>query len=138
MINTKLLEFKCFKSEYGNLTPIEQNKDIPFTIERIYYITKVPTDKSRGYHSHKNLEQILICINGSVKIKIATHIEEEIIELTSPDKGLYIGPMIWREMFDFSEGSVLLVIASRHYSEEDYIRDYEEYKEIARNYFTSG
>ena len=78
---------------------------------------------------------MLICVSGSVKILTKTPDEELVTELSSPNKGLYIGPMIWREMYDFSPGAVLLVIASEHYTVSDYIRDYDEYLKLAENYF---
>lgn len=111
----------------GHLTPIEEMIDVPFDIKRVYYLTRVPENTTRGYHSHKNLEQILICLNGNIKIKVSDGKTEDVVVLSDPAEGLYIGPMIWREMFDFSPGSVLLVLASEHYDETDYIRDYDEY-----------
>lgn len=111
----------------GHLTPIEELTDVPFDIKRVYYLTRVPENTSRGYHSHKKLEQVLICLNGNIKIKVSDGKTEDVVVLSDPAEGLYIGPMIWREMFDFSPGSVLLVLASEHYDESDYIRDYDEY-----------
>lgn len=111
----------------GHLTPIEEMSDVPFEIKRVYYLTRVPENTSRGYHSHKELEQILICLNGNIKIRITDGKTEDVIVLSNPAEGLYIGPMIWREMYDFSPGSVLLVLASEHYNESDYIRNYDEY-----------
>lgn len=133
--NTRIFNFKKIGDGLGNLTPIEVLKDIPFEIKRIYYITNVPDNTARGFHSHKNLEQILICLNGSVKIKVKTPFEESIIELNDSAKGLFIGNMVWREMFDFSKDSVLLVLASEYYTEEDYFRNYEDYAMEAVRYF---
>lgn len=135
MINCGLLKFKDFTDKYGHLTPIEGNNDIPFTIKRIYYITKVEQGIIRGFHSHRKLHQVLICLNGSVKIKLKNPNEEEVVELNNQSVGLYIGPLIWREMFDFSEGSVLLVLASEYYNENDYIRNYDFYLEEAKKRF---
>lgn len=89
----------------------------------------------RGYHSHKKLHQLLICLNGSVKIKIKNPYEEKIYELNEPSEGLYIGPNVWREMFDFSENSILLVLASDYYDESDYIRNYDFYLESVKNIY---
>ena len=83
----------------------------------------------RGFHSHKNLEQILICIHGSVKILLKTPKEEKIVVLDNPNVGLYIGPDIWREMYDFENDAVLMVLANEYYDESDYIRNYDEYVE---------
>ena len=135
MYNCGLIKFKDFADKYGHLTPIEGNNDIPFEIKRIYYITKVEQGVIRGYHSHKKLHQVLICLNGSVKIRIKNPNEEEVVELNDQSVGLYIGPMVWREMFDFTEGSVLLVLASEYYDENDYIRNYDFYLQEAKKRF---
>ena len=120
---------------YGSLTAIEAGMDIPFDVKRVYYIYKVPDGVRRGFHSHVDLHQMLICVHGSVKILTKTPYEEQITELSSENKGLYIGPMIWREMYDFSDDAVLLVLASEHYTVEDYIRDYAKYEQMALEYF---
>jgi dTDP-4-dehydrorhamnose 3,5-epimerase-like enzyme len=135
MFNTGLIKFKKINDKYGNLTPIESKIDIPFEIKRIYYITQVESEITRGYHSHRKLHQVLICVNGSAKIRIKNPKEEEVIELNDSSIGLYIGPMIWREMFDFTEGCVLLVLASEYYDEKDYIRNYDFYLDEAIKFF---
>lgn len=135
MINCKMINLPCFSGELGALNAIEAEKDVPFPVRRIYYITGVPSDVRRGFHSHRNLEQVLLCVNGSVKIELKTPYESEIVELNDPSKGLYIGHMVWREMFDFTEAAVLLVLASEHYTEDDYIRNYEDYESEALPYF---
>ena len=129
MYNTALIRLKDKKDKYGHLTPIESKVDIPFEIKRVYYITGVKEGVTRGFHSHRKLHQVLICLNGSVKIRLKSPNEEEVIELNDCSVGLYIGPYVWREMFDFTEGSVLLVLASEYYDEIDYIRDYDVYLE---------
>lgn len=128
MQNCKVINFAKITDGRGGLTPIEFPKDLPFEIKRIYYIYDVSKGTRRGYHSHKDLEQVLLAVNGEIKILIKTPYEEEIIQLNDPAQGLYIGPMIWREMFDFSEKSVLLVLASHEYDENDYLRNYDEYE----------
>lgn len=139
--NTRLIEFKdvvnteCGSGYMGHLVPIEGEGDVPFQINRLYYITDVPKGSVRGFHSHEDLEQVLICVSGSVKIKTCIPGNEEHILLDKANKGLYVGPMVWREMYDFSEGAVLLVLASKHYNEKDYIRDYDVYCEMALKYF---
>ncbi|AGY76817.1 sugar 3,4-ketoisomerase [Clostridium autoethanogenum] len=135
MYNTSLLKFKDITDKYGHLTPVEGKIDIPFEIKRVYYITRVQDGITRGFHSHKKLHQVLICLNGSVKIRLKNPENEEIVELKDPSVGLYIGPMIWREMFDFTEDSVLLVLASEYYNENDYIRNYDFYLEEAKKIF---
>jgi dTDP-4-dehydrorhamnose 3,5-epimerase-like enzyme len=132
LYNTALIKFKDITDKYGHLTPIEGKTDIPFEVKRVYYITRVAEGVTRGFHSHRKLHQVLICLNGSVKIRIKNPNEEEIIELKDPSVGLYIGSYVWREMFDFTEGSVLLVLASECYDEDDYVRNYDFYLEEAK------
>lgn len=135
MYNCGIIKFKNISGKYGSLVPIESSKDIPFDIKRIYYITGVESDVTRGFHSHKMLHQILICPKGSVKVRVKNPNEEEIYELNDNSKGLYIGPLIWREMFDFTEDAVLLVLASDYYDENDYLRNYDFYLEEAKKLF---
>ena len=135
MFNIGLIKFKNIKDNYGSLVPIESKKDIPFEIKRIYYIKDVKKEAIRGFHSHRMLHQVLICISGDVKIRLKDGLEEKIFHLDNSDSGLYIGPMIWREMFEFSQDAVLLVLASEYYDESDYIRDYNIYLEEAKNFF---
>lgn len=138
MKNTKMIQFKDYYDYYGHLTPLEALKDIPFEFKRVYYITRVGSEVRRGFHSHRELQQVLICVSGSVKIMIKTPEEEETVLLNDPSKGLYIGPMIWREMYDFSEHAVLLVLASKYYDVSDYIRDYAQYEIEAIQYFSKN
>ena len=139
MINTEVKWFQAHTSEWGSLIALEGSKmgkkEIPFDIKRVYYIYGVGEDIRRGFHSHNDLEQILICVHGSVKILVKTPEKEEVVELDSPDKALYIGPMIWREMFDWKNEAVLMVLASKYYDENDYVRDYQVYEELAKTYF---
>ncbi len=129
MSNYFILNFKKVGSnEIGYLVPVEALKDVPFEIKRVYYIFDVPRNFERGFHAHKKLHQVLICLNGSVKVMVEFGSKSEIFNLNDPSVGLYVGPLVWREMYDFSKGSVLLVLASDYYKEEDYIRDYETYK----------
>ena len=127
MYNTGIIRFKKYTDEYGSLTPIEAECDIPFAIKRVYYIYDVQADVIRGFHSHKKLHQVLIPLGGSVSIRLKTPDDEQDVVLKNPHEGLYIGPHVWREMYDFSPGSVLLVLASDFYSESDYIRDFGNY-----------
>jgi len=135
LYNTAILKFKRITDKYGNLVPVEAFGEIPFGIERIYYIFGVKNGVRRGFHSHNQLQQALICVKGSVKVLVKTPQQEEVITLNDPSEALYIGPMIWREMYDFSEDAVLLVLASEHYDENDYIRNYDKYVEEAEEYF---
>ena len=136
MINCKKIKFKEIIDERGKMIPIEYPKQLEFPLKRIYYIYDVNSiETRRGYHSHNDLEQVLIAVHGKVKVLIKTPYEEEIVELNNPNEGLYIGPMIWREMFEFENEAVLLVLASHEYDENDYIRDYKDYEIKAKKYF---
>lgn len=123
--------FQQHGDDRGMLVALEEYNDIPFEIKRVYYMYDTKTGVRRGFHAHKNLEQILICIHGSCKILLDNGKgEKKIISLEKPYEGLYISNEIWREMYDFSEDAVLLVLASELYREEDYIRDYNEFLDI--------
>ena len=111
----------------GQLIALEEFKDIPFAIKRVYYMYDTAQGVVRGYHAHKTLEQILVCIHGSCKIKLDNGKEQKVVLLEKPYEGLYISSNIWREMYDFSVDAVLVVLASQLYDESDYIRDYNEF-----------
>ncbi len=111
----------------GLLIALEEFNDIPFEIKRVYYMYDTIEGVRRGFHAHKSLEQILICINGSCKVLLDNGFEKKIISLEKRYEGLYIPSNMWREMFDFSSDAILLVLASDLYKEEDYIRDYIEF-----------
>lgn len=137
MYNVSMIKFKMISDEYGRLVPIEARGEIPFDIKRAYYIFNVPNRIRRGFHAHRELHQVLICVKGTLKILVKTPSEEKIVELNDPSEGLYIGPMVWREMYDFSEDAVLLVLASDHYNECDYERNYDKYLEMAKLFFSA-
>jgi oxalate decarboxylase/phosphoglucose isomerase-like protein (cupin superfamily) len=111
----------------GNITPVENNRDIPFETKRVYYLYDIPGGESRGAHAHKALEQIIIAASGSFDVTIEDGNDKRTIMLNRPDKGLHIKPGIWRDISNFSSGAICLVLASLPYSEEDYIRDYKEF-----------
>ncbi len=114
----------------GQLVAIEAMKDLPFAIKRVYYIYDTLPDVRRGFHAHQNLQQILVCVHGSCKILLDNGYEKETVTLDKPWEGLYIAHDTWREMYDFSDGAVLLVLASELYDEADYIRSYEEFLKL--------
>lgn len=124
--------FQPHGDERGQLVALEELKDIPFKIKRVYYMYDTLPGVTRGYHAHKSLEQILICIHGSCKIRLNNGVEEKVIPLEKPYEGLYVSNNMWREMFDFSEDAVLMVLASALYDENDYIRDYDEFLEFIK------
>ncbi len=119
--------FQQHGDERGQLVALEEFKDIPFKIKRVYYMYDTGKGVRRGLHAHKSLEQILICIHGSCKILLDNGNERKIVPLEKPYEGLYIANDMWREMYDFSPDAVLLVLASDFYDEKDYIRDYNEF-----------
>ncbi len=117
----------------GQLVAIEAMKDLPFEVKRVYYIYDTLPGVRRGFHAHRNLQQILVCVHGSCKILLDNGFQQENILLDKPNEGLYIANDMWREMYDFSEGAVLLVLASEYYDEADYIRNYDEFKKLVRD-----
>jgi len=125
-----LKNFNVIGDDRGSLISIESKTDIPFEIKRVYYIFGNKNNIRRGFHAHKNLQQLLIAVSGSCKILIDSGKSKEEVLLDSPKKGLLIKELLWREMFDFSADCVLLVLASEHYDEKDYIRDYNQFLDL--------
>lgn len=122
------IRFTRHGDERGQLIALEEGKEVPFPIKRIYYIFDTSKGVRRGFHAHKELKQVLFCVNGSCKLHLDNGRETEEIVLDSPDKGLVLmDSLIWREMYDFSEGAVLMVLASELYDEKDYIRNYDKF-----------
>lgn len=119
--------FQQHGDDRGMLVALEEFRDIPFEIKRVYYMYDTKEGVRRGFHAHKSLEQILICIHGSCKILLDNGNEKKIVSLERPYEGLYVANSMWREMYDFSTDAVLMVLASEIYEEEDYIRDYDEF-----------
>ena len=119
--------FQRHGDDRGMLVALEEGKEIPFPVKRVYYMYDTVPGVRRGFHAHKCLEQILICIHGSCKIHLDNGKETEEVELNNPYEGLYIPNNIWREMYDFSPDAVLMVLASVIYDEADYIRSYDEF-----------
>lgn len=126
----KTIEFPALGDERGSLISLETYKQIPFDIKRVYYIYGTQTGVARGFHAHKQLQQVAVCVSGKCRMILDDGDKREELWLDSPAKGLLIGDMIWREMHDFSDDCVLLVLASEHYDESDYIRDYDEFLEV--------
>ncbi len=113
--------------ERGHLVALEEKIDVPFEIKRVYYMFDTRPGVVRGMHAHKSLEQLLVCVHGSVKILLDNGREKETVILDNPYEGLYVANNMWREMSEFTEGAVLMVFASKYYDEDDYIRDYDEF-----------
>jgi hypothetical protein len=123
----KIIQLPKITDQRGNLTFIEGENHIPFPIKRIYYLYDVPGGESRGGHAHKNLEQFIIAANGSFDVHLDDGVEKTTFHLNRSYYGLYIASMTWRELDNFSSGSVSLVLASEIFDEADYIRKYEDF-----------
>mgnify|MGYP001421634315 CR=1 FL=1 len=124
---SRIIKISSFVDERGVLSAIEGKNDIPFEIKRIFTIFDVPEHISRGAHAHKELHQLLICIKGSVEVKLEDGMEIKTYKLNNPLECLHIPPMLWTTTSNFSEGSVLLVLCSDYYYENDYFRDFDKY-----------
>lgn len=125
----KLIDLPSFGDERGGLVAIESNQSIPFDVKRLYYIFNT-SQKPRGFHAHIDLKQVAICLKGSCKFILDNGSTKEEVVLDNPTQGLVIEGLIWREMHDFSEDCVLLVLASEHFTEQDYIRNYDEFLRV--------
>ena len=126
----RMLNFADLGDERGKLVVIEGKQDVPFDIARVFYIYGSDPAVVRGQHANRESEFVLINVAGTSKVRITDGINEEIVELTRPMQGVYLPKMIWKDMYDFSADSVLLVIASTHYNGKEYIRSYEDYVKI--------
>jgi len=125
--NCPVIELPINHREKGNLTVVSNGKTIPFDIRRIYYLYDIPAGESRGGHAHKELMQLIVAASGSFSVVLFDGRVRRTITLNRPFYGLLVVPGIWRELDDFSSGSICLVLASHKYDEKDYIRDYQEY-----------
>jgi dTDP-4-dehydrorhamnose 3,5-epimerase-like enzyme len=126
----KILNFNDLGDERGNLVVIEGEESVPFEIKRVFYIYGSDATVMRGQHANRESEFVLVNVSGTSKVRIDNGHEEYIVELNKPRMGLYIPKMIWKDMYDFSPDSVLLVLASTHYDGSEYIRNYGEYLQI--------
>lgn len=130
----QIVEFKEYGDERGNLVVIEgDGMDIPFEMKRVFYMYGSDNEVIRGQHANRYTSFVLVNVSGSSKVKIDNGKENVVVELNKPRMGLYIKPMVWKEMYDFSEDSVLLVLADTHYDGTEYIRNFDEYIEICDN-----
>ena len=127
----RLIEFPVVHDARGDLTFIEGGRHVPFSIARVYYLYNVPVDAERGGHAHKAVQQVLFALSGSFRVRIDDGRERTDHWLRDPRRGLYIGPLVWREMDSFSQGAVCMVLASLPYEEAEYIRDYGDFLRMA-------
>ena len=131
----KWIDFQSLGDERGRLVAVEigMEKVVPFDIKRVYYIYQTGDGVSRGFHAHRNLKQVAICLAGKCRMVLDNGNKREEVWMNSPTRGLLIESMVWREMHDFSRDCVLLVLASEHYAESDYIRNYDIFLGLAEN-----
>ena len=130
----KLIEFPQKGDDRGHLVIVEGNRDIPFEIKRVFYIYGSDRDVIRGRHANYNTEFVLINVGGTSKVKVDDGTNQKIFSLDRPHTGIFLPKMVWKDMYDFSEDSVLLVLASEHYDAEEYIRDYEQYLKVVETW----
>lgn len=126
-MDIKFIQFQSHDDERGSLVALEDNKNIPFTIKRVYYMFDTKDGVRRGFHAHKKLKQLAVVLKGSCRFLLDDGKEKVELFLDNPEQGLYIESFVWREIYDFSEGCVLMVLADSFYDETDYIRDYQEF-----------
>ena len=130
MSKKRVYEFDQFSDSRSELIVIEGNASIPFEIKRIYYIYDAAENAKRGFHAHRISQQVAICLRGSCKLLLDNGREREEFLLASPNEGIHIAGMQWREITEFSNDCILLFLASSHYDENDYVYDYEEFKQM--------
>lgn len=133
MVKYDLINFKVRGDRTGNLVALEKGEDFPFDIKRVYYIWGTDKDAVRGKHAHRKLEQVIVCTSGSCDFILDDGHEKALVHLDKPSQGLHIKSNIWREFTNFSPDCVVMVLASEHYDESDYIRDYNQFlKEVSK------
>jgi len=129
----KTISFNPLGDERGSLVALEGSKSVPFDIKRVYYLFDTKDGVSRGFHAHRNLKQVAVCVTGSCRFILDNGKRREEVVLNKSTTGLLINDLTWREMYDFSPDCVLMVLASEYYDESDYIRDYQEFLKAVNN-----
>ena len=126
-MDIKLFQLQTHGDERGALVALEAGKNVPFLVQRVFYLFATKEGVRRGFHAHKSLKQVAIPVRGSCRFMLDDGREKIDLLLDSPKQGLYLGPLMWHEMYDFSADCVLLVLASANYDESDYLRNYDEF-----------
>ena len=127
-----IIELNKHHAPQGNISVVENNKDVPFEVKRVYYLYDVPGGESRGAHAHRELEQLIVAASGSFRVTLDDGNAKRCFVLNRPYQALYVKPGIWRDLDDFSSGAVCMVLASDVYKTEDYIRDYQDFLEYRK------
>ena len=127
--NCGLVQLPKIHNRAGNITALENNQNVPFEVQRVYYLYDIPGGESRGGHAHKELQQFIVAVSGAFDVLLDDGTNKKIIHLDRPYIGLHIVTGIWRELLNFSSGAVCLVLASKKYDENDYLREYKEFVE---------
>ncbi|MDI6425820.1 FdtA/QdtA family cupin domain-containing protein [Cronobacter dublinensis] len=130
-MNIQIIPLQKHGDARGSLIALEEQKNVPFSIKRVYYMFDTQEGVRRGFHAHKQLMQLAVAVRGSCKFLLDDGVSQEVIGLDDPSQGLLIEKMVWHEMFDYSDDCVLMVLADDLYDESDYIRDYALFKKIA-------
>jgi dTDP-4-dehydrorhamnose 3,5-epimerase-like enzyme len=128
----KLIDLPKIHNRLGNITAVENLTTIPFSVKRVYYLYDVPSNEERGGHAHYELQQFIVAVSGSFDVVLKDGINKRTVSLNRPNRALHIIPGMWREICNFSGGSVCLVLASLQYNEKDYIRDYIDFKNVKK------
>jgi len=136
--NCNVLTLPKIHNRAGNITALNNSQDLPFDIQRVYYLYDIPGGELRGGHAHKELQQLIVAVSGSFDITLDDGINKKTVSLNRPYYGLHIIPGIWRELSNFSSGAICLVMASQIYDASDYIRDYSEFQKAKNQYHRIG
>lgn len=132
LADCRIIEIPRFADERGSLSVVEGGELVPFGIARVYYLYDIPAGQVRAAHGHRRLEQFMVALSGSFEIQLDDGYERRTFRMDRPDRGLYIAPGMWRDLHGFSGGAVCLVLASLHFDEADYLRDYDDFVAFAR------
>ena len=127
VLDCEVLDLPKIENRAGNITPIHNNKEIPFTVQRVFYLYDIPGGENRGAHAHKECHQFLVAASGSFEVQLDDGNTKRTVMLNQPYKGLHVPPGIWASEVNFSSGAICLVLASHSYNENDYIRTYNEF-----------
>lgn len=130
VFDCSIIHFPKIHNRAGNITPLQNDIDVPFSVKRIYYLYDIPGGESRGAHAHRSLEQVIVAASGSFDVTIDDGKNKKTVHLNRPYYGLHLFPGMWRDISNFSSGAICLVLASQEYRAEDYIREYDLFTEF--------